>query len=41
MYLEYEIVIGVLGGYIVDVEVYLGFDDEVVYSFGLRKMLCL
>ena len=36
MYLEHETATGVLGGYIVDAEAYLGPDDEA-HSFGLRK----
>lgn len=37
MYLEYETDEGILSGYLVDVEAYLGPEDEAAHSFGLRK----
>lgn len=37
MYLEYETADGVLGGYLVDVEAYLGPEDEAAHSFGMRN----
>lgn len=37
MYLEHETASGILGGYIVDVEAYLGPEDMAAHSFGLRK----
>lgn len=36
MYLEHETEAGVLAGYIVDTEAYLGPEDEAAHSFGLR-----
>jgi DNA-3-methyladenine glycosylase len=37
MYLQHETTTGVLGGYIVDAEAYLGPADEAAHSFGLRN----
>ena len=37
MYLEHETANGVLAGYIVDAEAYLGPEDEAAHSFGLRN----
>lgn len=37
MYLEHETETGVLAGYIVDAEAYLGPEDEAAHSFGLRN----
>ncbi|MBP2099414.1 DNA-3-methyladenine glycosylase [Enterococcus rivorum] len=37
MYLEYETAEGILSGYLVDVEAYLGPEDEAAHSFGMRK----
>jgi DNA-3-methyladenine glycosylase len=37
MYLQHETKTGVLGGYIVDAEAYLGPADEAAHSFGLRN----
>lgn len=37
MYLEHETTEGVLAGYIVDAEAYLGPEDEAAHSFGLRN----
>ena len=36
MYLEHETESGVLAGYIVDTEAYLGPEDEAAHSYGLR-----
>ncbi|EOL46596.1 DNA-3-methyladenine glycosylase [Enterococcus caccae ATCC BAA-1240] len=36
MYLEHETEFGILAGYIVDTEAYLGPEDEAAHSFGLR-----
>lgn len=36
MYLEHETPAGILGGYIVDTEAYLGPEDEAAHSFGMR-----
>ncbi|MDA9471520.1 DNA-3-methyladenine glycosylase II [Enterococcus sp. 5H] len=37
MYLEHETTEGILAGYIVDAEAYLGPEDEAAHSFGLRN----
>lgn len=37
MYLEHETPYGKLGGYLVDVEAYLGIDDQAAHSYGGRK----
>lgn len=37
MYLEHETPQGILAGYIVDAEAYLGPEDEAAHSFGMRK----
>lgn len=37
MYLEYKTEAGILSGYLVDVEAYLGPEDEAAHSFDLRK----
>lgn len=37
MYLEHETESGILAGYIVDTEAYLGPEDEAAHSFGLRN----
>lgn len=37
MYLEHETADGLLAGYIVDAEAYLGPEDEAAHSFGLRS----
>ncbi|MBO0468038.1 DNA-3-methyladenine glycosylase [Enterococcus plantarum] len=37
MYLEHETDAGILSGYIVDTEAYLGPEDEAAHSFGLRE----
>ncbi|ALR99915.1 3-methyladenine DNA glycosylase [Enterococcus silesiacus] len=37
MYLEHETNSGILAGYIVDTEAYLGPEDEAAHSFGLRN----
>ncbi|MEI5995057.1 DNA-3-methyladenine glycosylase [Enterococcus sp. 4G2_DIV0659] len=37
MYLEHETEDGMLAGYIVDTEAYLGPEDEAAHSFGLRN----
>lgn len=37
MYLEHETADGLLAGYIVDAEAYLGPEDEPAHSFGLRS----
>ncbi len=37
MYLEHETSEGVLGGYIVDCEAYLGPDDQAAHSYGMRN----
>ncbi|EOI03088.1 DNA-3-methyladenine glycosylase [Enterococcus moraviensis ATCC BAA-383] len=36
MYLEHESETGILAGYIVDTEAYLGPEDEAAHSYGLR-----
>ncbi|THE14610.1 DNA-3-methyladenine glycosylase [Enterococcus hirae] len=36
-YLEYETTSGTLGGYIVDVEAYLGPLDQAAHSYGMRQ----
>lgn len=37
MYLEYESPRGIMAGFIVDNEAYLGPEDEAAHSFGLRR----
>lgn len=37
MYIEHQTSAGILGGYIVDTEAYLGPEDEAAHSFGLKN----
>lgn len=37
MYLEHETPDGILAGYIVDAEAYLGPEDEAAHSYGMRR----